>query len=98
MDADIRVVEKPELHRFELPIEDSVAVVYYRLDGDRLVLTHTEVPQEYLPPPQNPSTTASLNFSCCGSWQRVIKYCLKYSRRILCLRLLWSSSFASLHL
>jgi predicted GNAT family acetyltransferase len=48
MDADVSgVIEKPELQRFELPVEDSVAVVYYRLDGDRLVLTHTEVPQQY---------------------------------------------------
>ena len=42
------VVENPELHRFELPIEDdAVALAYYRIDGDRVVLTHTEVPFQY---------------------------------------------------
>lgn len=47
MDADVEVTENPEMHRFELPIGDGLAAAYYRLDGDRLVLTHTEVPQEY---------------------------------------------------
>lgn len=42
------VVENPEEHRFELAIDaDNVALAYYRLDGDRVVLTHTEVPQQY---------------------------------------------------
>lgn len=42
------VVENPELHRFELPIAgDDIALAYYRLDGNRVVLTHTEVPQQY---------------------------------------------------
>lgn len=42
------VVENPEMHRFELAIDaDSAALAYYRLDGDRVVLTHTEVPQEF---------------------------------------------------
>jgi predicted GNAT family acetyltransferase len=38
------VVDRPEKSRFELPVGDDVAVAYYKLDGDRLTLTHTEVP------------------------------------------------------
>lgn len=36
-------------HRFELSIEGSheVAAAYYRLDGDRIVLTHTIVPERF---------------------------------------------------
>ena len=42
------VVENSEEHRFELAIDaDNAALAYYRLDGDRVVLTHTEVPQQY---------------------------------------------------
>lgn len=45
---DGEVVENLAEHRFELAIEDgAAALAYYRMDGDRLVLTHTEVPQEY---------------------------------------------------
>jgi predicted GNAT family acetyltransferase len=39
------VVDRPDQSRFELPIGSEVAVAYYRLDGDRITLTHTEVPQ-----------------------------------------------------
>jgi predicted GNAT family acetyltransferase len=42
---DQGVVDRPEKSRFELPVENEVAVAYYRLDGDRITLTHTEVPQ-----------------------------------------------------
>ena len=40
------VEDNPPEHRFELPIEGSheMAAAYYRLDGDRIVLTHTIVP------------------------------------------------------
>ena len=38
------VVDRPEKGRFELPVENEVALAYYRLDGDRITLTHTEVP------------------------------------------------------
>lgn len=42
------VVENSEEHRFELAIDaDNAALAYYRLDGDRVFLTHTEVPQQY---------------------------------------------------
>ncbi len=46
MPPDCEVFERPELHRFELEIDRGVATAYYRKDGNRLVLTHTEVPQE----------------------------------------------------
>jgi predicted GNAT family acetyltransferase len=42
---DKGVVDRPEKSRFELPVENDVAVAYYQLDGDRITLTHTEVPQ-----------------------------------------------------
>lgn len=43
------VVDNPSQHRFELPIEreDEIAAAYYRVENDRLVLTHTEVPQQF---------------------------------------------------
>jgi predicted GNAT family acetyltransferase len=41
----IGVVDHPEKSRFELPVEDDVAVAYYNLEGGRMMLTHTEVPQ-----------------------------------------------------
>ncbi len=43
---DAEVVDNPAEHRFELPVEgsDEVAAAYYRIDGDRVILTHTEVP------------------------------------------------------
>lgn len=45
---DGRIVDNPQEHRFELALsQDAVAVAYYRLEGDRTVLTHTEVPFEY---------------------------------------------------
>ena len=39
------VIDRPDQSRFELPVAGDVAVAYYRLDGDRVTLTHTEVPQ-----------------------------------------------------
>jgi predicted GNAT family acetyltransferase len=39
------VIDRPDQSRFELPVEGAVAVAYYRVDGDRVTLTHTEVPQ-----------------------------------------------------
>ena len=42
---DNGVVDRPEQNRFELAIGDELALAYYKLDGDRIVLTHTEVPQ-----------------------------------------------------
>jgi predicted GNAT family acetyltransferase len=40
------VVDNPAQSRFELDVGDGLAVGYYRLDGDRITLLHTEVPQE----------------------------------------------------
>lgn len=42
---DTGVVDRPDQNRFELAIGDELALAYYKLDGDRIVLTHTEVPQ-----------------------------------------------------
>jgi hypothetical protein len=43
--VDTGVIDRPDKSRFELPVEDEVAVAYYHLDGNRITLTHTEVPQ-----------------------------------------------------
>lgn len=40
------VIERPELNRFELQVGDAPACAYYRVEGDNLVLLHTEVPFE----------------------------------------------------
>ena len=42
---DNPVVDRPDQNRFELAIGDELALAYYRIEGDRIVLTHTEVPQ-----------------------------------------------------
>ncbi len=44
-----KVRDNPAEHRFELMIDgsDEPAVAYYQVDGDRLTLTHTEVPQPF---------------------------------------------------
>ena len=43
------VEDNPAQHRFELPIDGNheVAAAYYRIDGDRVVLTHTIVPERF---------------------------------------------------
>jgi predicted GNAT family acetyltransferase len=43
---DANIVDNSREHRFELPVGDAVAVAYYEHEGGRIVLTHTEVPQE----------------------------------------------------
>lgn len=40
------VVDNPDDHRFELTEDGALAELVYRLDGDRLVLVHTGVPDE----------------------------------------------------
>jgi predicted GNAT family acetyltransferase len=40
------VIERADLHRFELAVPGGTALAYYKQEGERLVLTHTEVPQE----------------------------------------------------
>ena len=42
------IVNNVSMHRYELPIEgDAVAVTYYNFDDGRVVLLHTEVPNEF---------------------------------------------------
>jgi predicted GNAT family acetyltransferase len=41
------VVDHPEARRFELTLGDDVAAAYYRVQGDTVVLLHTEVPQRH---------------------------------------------------
>ncbi|CAH1664655.1 N-acetyltransferase [Hyphomicrobiales bacterium] len=41
------VVERPEQNRFELSLDGGTALVAYRHDGGRLVLVHTEVPEQF---------------------------------------------------
>jgi predicted GNAT family acetyltransferase len=46
MDAEVR--ENAVLHRFELPLGgDAMAAAYYSIADGHLILTHTEVPQEF---------------------------------------------------
>jgi predicted GNAT family acetyltransferase len=40
-----KVFDNPQESRFELPLEGGAALAYYRLEGDTVVLTHTEVPE-----------------------------------------------------
>lgn len=44
------VTDNPTENRFELPIDESageVAAAYYRVDGEEITLTHTEVPPQF---------------------------------------------------
>jgi predicted GNAT family acetyltransferase len=42
------IINNLEMRRYELPIaDDAVAVTYYKLQDGRVVLLHTEVPNEY---------------------------------------------------
>jgi predicted GNAT family acetyltransferase len=47
MDMDGIVVERPEQNHFELALEGGTAIAAYRRDGERIVLIHTEVPQQF---------------------------------------------------
>ena len=44
---DAHVVDNPEIKRFELAIGDIVAVAYYEIENDRIILLHTEVLEEF---------------------------------------------------
>jgi predicted GNAT family acetyltransferase len=46
MAAPQNVIDNTEAHRFELTVDGHLAELVYRLDGDRLVLVHTGVPEE----------------------------------------------------
>lgn len=43
----IEVIERPEAGRFELDFPGGQAFAIYRSDGDRIVVTHTEVPPAF---------------------------------------------------
>lgn len=44
--AEQGVTDKPDKMRFELEVDGHTAFAQYRRSGDRIVLTHTEVPRE----------------------------------------------------
>jgi hypothetical protein len=45
VESDIR--DNPAMRRFEMPVGDgAIAVAYYKVEDGRVVLLHTEVPQE----------------------------------------------------
>lgn len=45
MESDIR--DNPAMSRFEIPVGNgAIAVAYYNVEDGRVVLLHTEVPQE----------------------------------------------------
>jgi uncharacterized protein len=41
------VVHNAELSRFELAIDGATAIVEYRLAGNTIIMTHTEVPPQF---------------------------------------------------
>jgi predicted GNAT family acetyltransferase len=50
MEIDVNTLEvkqNPERHRFEIVVDDKVALVGYRMTGSTIVFTHTEVPPEF---------------------------------------------------
>lgn len=44
---ELEVKNNPERHRFEIVLDDKVAMVGYRMAGNTIVFTHTEVPPEF---------------------------------------------------
>jgi hypothetical protein len=42
----VTVTDNPSAKRFELVEDGQLAELVYRFDGDRMVLIHTEVPEE----------------------------------------------------
>lgn len=42
-----KVIDRPDRSRFELSLEGDVAVAYYRVEGGRILLVHTEVPPRF---------------------------------------------------
>jgi len=42
------IIDNPPQQRFELALDDDqIAAAYYRIEDDRVILTHTEVPSEF---------------------------------------------------
>lgn len=44
--TEIEVRHNPEASRFESEVDGGIAFVTYTIDGDKMTLTHTEVPKE----------------------------------------------------
>src|SRR4051812_15484856 len=44
--SEAAVVDNPAVGRFELNLDGHLSELVYRVNGNRLVLIHTEVPQE----------------------------------------------------
>lgn len=42
--SSIEVTDNPDENRFEAPVGEELAVLDYRRSGEKLILTHTEVP------------------------------------------------------
>ena len=40
-----QVIDNPAENRFELALPDGTAIAAYKIEGERIVLIHTEVPQ-----------------------------------------------------
>jgi predicted GNAT family acetyltransferase len=45
--STLEVKQNLEKHRFEIVVDDKVAMVGYRMVGSTIVYTHTEVPPEF---------------------------------------------------
>ncbi|MEO5510152.1 MAG: GNAT family N-acetyltransferase [Longimicrobiales bacterium] len=43
----VKVVDNPAEGRFEADIDGELAVAEYHVEGDAMVFTHTEVPQQF---------------------------------------------------
>lgn len=43
--SDASVANNPDRSRFEADVDGGTAVLHYRLDGDVIAFTHTEVPE-----------------------------------------------------
>lgn len=41
---DLQVKHNPEAKRFELQVDDQIAIAEYMLAGNNMIFTHTEVP------------------------------------------------------
>ncbi len=41
----MEVVDRPDLDRFEVEVDGEIGVAAYRLRGDTITFTHTEVPE-----------------------------------------------------
>lgn len=44
---DDHVIDNPAAHRFQMPVGNTIAAAYYRLEDGKVVLTHTEVPEQF---------------------------------------------------